>query len=61
MTEKSKPNQAAPNSSSPEKEAEPTASKMTALEKFMKALSEDPRCKEGPKSGQGFVIGGAKR
>jgi hypothetical protein len=32
----------------------------SAREEFIKALSTDPKCREAPRSGQGFVIGSAK-
>jgi hypothetical protein len=33
----------------------------TAREAFMKELSQNPRFKEAGKSGEAFVIGGAKK
>ena len=43
-----------------EKAQAPTANKGTAREKYMKEISENPRFKEAPKSGQGFGIVGAR-
>jgi hypothetical protein len=42
------------------KRLEPTASKGTAREQAMKKISENPRFKEAPSSGTGYVIGGHK-
>jgi hypothetical protein len=42
------------------KRLEPTASKGTAREQAMKLISENPRFKEAPSSGTGYVIGGHK-
>jgi hypothetical protein len=43
------------------KRLEPTASKGTAREQAMKKISENPRFKEAPSSGTGYVIGGVTR
>jgi hypothetical protein len=42
------------------KRLEPTASKGTAREQAMKKISENPRFKEAPGFGTGYVIGGHK-
>jgi len=37
-----------------------TVQRLTAGEKFQGELAINPRCKEAPKTGQGFIIVGAK-
>jgi hypothetical protein len=37
-----------------------TKQRMTASEIFQWELATNPRCKEAPKTGQGFIIVGAK-
>ena len=37
-----------------------TVQRLTAGEKFQGELAINPRCKEAPKTGQGFIILGAK-
>jgi hypothetical protein len=49
-----------PRASQPDSQVEPTASKETTREKYMKTISENPRWSEAKPSGQGFVIGGAR-
>jgi hypothetical protein len=61
MTQKSVAGPAKPTSSAPQKKTTPTASKGTAREAFMKELSQNPRFKEAGKSGEAFVIVGAKK
>jgi hypothetical protein len=48
------------NSSEPKSKTEPTASKETTRDIYTKLASQNPRFKEAPKSGKGFVIGGVK-
>jgi hypothetical protein len=60
LKQKSKSITVAPSPSEPEKQTGPTAAKGTARERFTSELSKNPRCEEAPKSGQGFVILGAR-
>jgi hypothetical protein len=46
--------------SQPENQAEPTASKETVREKYMKTISENPKWSTAKPSGKGYVIGGAR-
>jgi hypothetical protein len=39
----------------------PNAPKQTARERYAEELAMNPRCKEAPKTGRGFIIGGVKR
>jgi hypothetical protein len=61
MTQESKSGAAKPDSSEQQSKTAPTANSGTPLEKAMKELSSSPRFKKVGKSGDGFVIGGAKR
>jgi hypothetical protein len=60
MTQKPPGKPVAPNSSALIGTTEPIATKGTAREKFMQKLSTNPKFREAPKSGTGFVIIGAK-
>jgi hypothetical protein len=48
-------------SSEQPKKTEPTASKETAHEAYIRVFSGNPKFKEVKGSGRGYVIGGAKR
>jgi len=60
MTQQVAPDTAVPNPLAQQTKTEPTAGKETARERFIKELSTNPRFKEAPKSGTGYVIVGAK-
>jgi hypothetical protein len=59
-TQKPTPSWAIPNSSQLSNQIKPTASKETAHEEIMKAISANPTWSEALKSEKGFVIVGAK-
>jgi hypothetical protein len=61
MAQNPTPNSAEQNSSELRSNPEQTESSGTAREAYMKESLRNPRFKEAPKSGKGFVIVGAKR
>jgi hypothetical protein len=48
------------NNQAEQEKSPASAPNETARERFMKELSTNPRLKEGPKTGTGYIIGGMK-
>ncbi|SDH08196.1 hypothetical protein SAMN05216338_100582 [Bradyrhizobium sp. Rc2d] len=60
MMRKSVSNSGAPNSLTRRSKTAPTPRSATTRDIYMKKISANPKWRDTTKSGQGFVIGGAK-